>query len=572
MQTRSRLQACTFLCLLPLGPLGARLGYLQVLSHDRLSSRAEDTTSRNSLEIVPRGRILDREGRVLAESLPAWSSYLDLGAVSDPRALARKLAPVVSLDARELERRKKAGRRFLWLKRKMTLEESQRLKDLGLAAVGSVKDEARHYPNGPLARPLLGAVDASGAGSAGLERSFDKSLSGRSIQLKVARDGKGLTIPLEAGREETPPPDLRLTLDRSIQFFAEEELSAALARHGARAGAIIVQDPANGDVLAMAARPSDPLRNAALQDVYEPGSTFKIVMAAAALEKGVPEQRTFDCEGGRWELAPGIWVKDHEPKGPLTLLEVMRHSSNIGSGKIGLELGAAELLRAARAFGFGYKTGAPLPGESAGILRLEDGASERVRLANAAFGQGIAVTPLQLVGAFSAIANGGELLEPRFVASVGDRDLPEGVRVRRVASAAAAARLAAMLEDVVEKGTGKSAAVPGWRVAGKTGTAQKIDPSTGRYSPVDYVSSFAGYAPARGARFSILVVIDSPRDKHYASEVAAPVFARLARRVLALRGVPPDFPDQVRVQHKARPAAPAPSLPRPSILEQPKRI
>ncbi|MEK9146297.1 MAG: penicillin-binding protein 2, partial [Elusimicrobiota bacterium] len=383
---------------------------------------------------------------------------------------------------------------------------------------------------------------------AGLELTFNSKLRGRSRKIRLTRDGSGRTMPADpVSEEEEAPAELRLTLDRSAQYFAEAELREAVLRHKAKKGIVLVQEPRSGDLLAAAVYPPDPTRNAALQDVFEPGSTFKIVAAAAVLEKGIfAPTDTVDCEGGRWALTPSVLLKDHEPEGVITLAEIIERSSNIGTAKLALRLGPKDFHRHCRTFGFGYKTGLPLPGESAGLLPALS-ALNTVRLANAGFGQGVAVTAIQLISAFSALANGGSLMEPRLILAVAGEPAPGPVKLRRVASEKTVSQLGSILEGVVLRGTGQSARLAGYRAAGKTGTAQKIDPATGRYSASDYLSSFIGYAPLPDPRFTILVAIDSPRVGYYGSEVAAPVFAKLARSLLALGAVPPDQPLALRV-------------------------
>lgn len=569
MTSHDRLRLCGWLCLAPVLPLAGRLLWLQLVRHDAFEARVDRSVERQDLEIVPRGRILDRTGRPLARSLPAWSAFLDLKALGEAPggrdAALERIARALGMERAELKRLAETKRRTVWLKRKMTPEEAKKVRDLGLPSVGLQADELRSYPNGALARPVLGDVNLDGRGAAGLELAFDKQITGRAVAVRLRRDGAGRALSRETGESEAAP-DLTLTLDRTVQYFAEAALDEALAARKAAAGTVIVQDPATGDILAMAVRPSDPLRNTAVQDVYEPGSTFKAVVAAAVLENGLLKPGdTVDCENGRWQLTPSVVIKDHDKQGRIPLTEIIRHSSNVGTGKLGLRLGSKEFFRFARLFGFGYRTGVPLPGESPGLL--SDGKVDDVRLANAAFGQGVAVTALQLSAAYAALANGGTLHEPRLVLSVGGEPAKPPVVVRRIASPAAVASLRAMFADVVEKGTGVSAAVPGYSAAGKTGTAQKIDPATRKYSSTDYVASFAGWAPAENPRWSILVVVDSPRVGYYAAEVAAPVFSRIARELLALNAVPPERPLAVRGRAPLPPPPAVPAgLPRPSLL------
>lgn len=540
MALRARLSGCTLFCLAPLLPVGARLARLQILEHRSLAAKANGELSREAVEIVPRGRILDREGRVLAESLPSWSAYIDPGAVTRPSEAAAKLSCALGMSRAEILRKARARGRFAWLKRRITPREAEAVRRLRLDCAGLLPDERRAYPSGPLARSLLGAVGAEGHGLSGLELAYDKALSAPPLRLRVLRDGSGRRLRLEPGPRPALAPDLVLTLDRSVQHYAEAVLAEAVRRHEPSQAAIVVQDPRSGEILALATYPADPLRNHALQEAYEPGSTFKLVALAGVLEEGLarPED-TLDTEGGRWEVAPTVFIKDHEPFASLTLAQVVERSSNIGMAKLGLRLGADRFYHGARAFGFGARTGLPLPGESPGILKPPRQLT-RVNLANNAFGQGLAVTSVQLLAAYSAVANGGLLLEPRVVLAVGDKGSGAPAPVRRVASERTVRLLARLLRRVVEAGTGKNAAVPGYTVAGKTGTAQKVDPRTGRYSSSQYISSFVGYTPATDPRFAVLVVLDGPRHQYYGSDVAAPSFAKLVRGLLALRAVPQD--------------------------------
>lgn len=569
--TRARLDLCAALAVLPLLPLALRLGHLQVLEHRKLAQAAAGEIVRSEVEIVPRGRILDRNGHILAQSLPASSAFLDPQVARRYERDLPRVAKALKLDLSEVRRKARGGGRFSWLKRKLEPSEVDELKELSLPFVGLVPDERRAYPNDELAASLLGSVGTEGKGLSGLELAYDRELVGRVRKVRLIRDGAGNTMPLAARNPEAEPaPDLTLTVDRGLQHYAEEALGEAVAKHEPLWAAALVQDPRTGDILAMASRPADPLINRIFQNVYEPGSTFKLVTVAAALEEGLTSPgESIDCSGP-WELSPGVFIRDHEPYGVLGLDMVMAHSSNIGLAKLGLKLGADRFYRHARAFGFGAKTGIRFPGESAGILKPK-ASMDRIVLGNNAFGQGLAVTPLQLVTAFSAVANGGQLLEPRLVRAIGRDAAPseEPVKVRRVASPDAIGKLTRLLETVIERGTGLTAAVPGYSVAGKTGTSQKLDPATRRYSATNYIASFAGFVPAKEPRFTILVVIDSPKHQYYGSEAAAPVFAKIASQALALYGVPPDRPlpvtthgSPVSIRPRHAPAAPAAARPR----------
>jgi cell division protein FtsI/penicillin-binding protein 2 len=419
----------------------------------------------------------------------------------------------------------------------MSQEEFQKLTEARVEGVGIVPKSERVYPNGDLARGLLGLVGTEGKGLSGLELSQDKRLRGRARRLEVIRDGHGRTIYKNVADAGDVPAPLRLTLDRTAQFLAEEALREGGEKEAFKEGSIAIQDPRNGEILAMAAWPPNSLRNPLVQDAFEPGSTFKVVAALAAVDDHlVRPEETFGGEGGKYQITPGVTITDHEPEGEMTLAQILEKSSNIGISKVADRVGSTRFYRLTRAFGFGARTGAPLPGESAGELKpLSD--LTQVGLAASSYGYGLAVSPLQVLGAYSAIANGGVLWVPKLIA-----DGKPPVKVRRVASERAVREIALMLEGVVERGTAGSARIPGYRAAGKTGTARKIDPLTRKYSTTSYTASFAGFLPASSPRWTILVVLHEPKGAYYGGLVAAPIFARLGSRLLALEGLPPDRP------------------------------
>jgi cell division protein FtsI (penicillin-binding protein 3) len=532
-----RLTAAASLALAPLLPLGARLAYLQVLRHDNLSTRASGEFARTAQEAAPRADLLDRQGRVLARSNPSWSCFVDKAMVKDPNAFGQRLAPLLNIPASEIARRTRAATRFAWLKTKMSQVEFQKLTEAHVEGLGLVPAQERVYPNGDLARGVLGLVGAEGRGLAGLELSQDKRLSGRARRMEVIRDGQGRTIYKSVSDAGDEPEPLRLTLDRTAQFLAEEALREGGEKGQFKEGNVAIQDPRNGEILAMAAWPPNPLRNPLVQDAFEPGSTFKVVTALAAVDDHIvrPDE-VFNGEGGKYQLTPGVTITDHEPEGDMTLTQILEKSSNIGIAKVVERVGAARFYRLARAFGFGARTGAPLPGESAGELKpLSD--LTRVGLGVSSYGYGVAVSPLQMLGAYSAIANGGTLWEPKLLL-----DGKPPVKVRRVASERAVREIALMLEGVIDRGTAMNARIPGYRAAGKTGTAHKIDPHTRKYSATAYTASFVGFLPASAPRWTILVVLHEPKGAYYGGLIAAPIFARLGSRLLALEGVPSDRP------------------------------
>jgi cell division protein FtsI (penicillin-binding protein 3) len=319
--------------------------------------------------------------------------------------------------------------------------------------------------------------------------------------------------------------------------MAEEALRDAAARAAFKSGFAAVQDPRTGEILAMASWPPSPLKNSMIQDAYEPGSVFKIVTALSALDDGlVRPDETFFGEHGRYEIAPGSFITDHEPEGDMTLAQILAKSSNIGISKVVERVGAQRFYRMCRALGFGAKTGLPLPGETAGELKpLSD--LTKIGLASSSYGYNLQVSAVQTLSAYSAIANGGTLWEPKLVL-----DGKPPVKVRRIAAEGAVRALSQMLEGVVDGGTGESARIPGYRVAGKTGTAHKVDPLTHKYSATAYTASFVGYLPASAPRWTILVVLNEPKGAYYGALTAAPIFSQIGKRLLVLEGVSPDQP------------------------------
>ncbi len=558
MDLRLRLKLAGLIALFPLIPLSLRLAQLQILDHAELKEKASDEYDRTAQEVLPRGSILDRFGNPLARSVLSWSAFVDLSMVKDRRALARRLSPLLAIPDSMILAKMKDAKRFPTIRTDMNFSQKEALAKAKIGEVGIVQQQKRVYPNGDLARSLLGAVNKAERGTAGLELTFDRELTGESAKREVFRDGTGQTIYRRSASQGLAPVDLKLTIDRSAQFYAEEFLSEAVAKHSLNQGIVAVQDPGTGEILALASWPPNPMKNIAAQDTMEPGSTIKVIAAAAAIEeKVIGESETVFCENGQFEIAPKVRINDHEPAGDLTLAQILERSSNIGIAKVAQRLGPARFYRYCQAFGLSTKTGLPLPGETAGVLPTGDRGN--LRYLSASFGYGLGVSALQMLAAYSAIANGGALLEPSLIAS----GAPPVV-VRRVASEKSIATLRGYLEGVVERGTGVPAKIPGYTVAGKTGTARKLDPD-GKYSSSRYTASFIGFVPARSPKFTILVILDEPKGQnYYGSQVAAPVFSGLGRRLLALKGVAPDAPSPPLTAAVGAPAPRVPAGPPPA--------
>ena len=560
-----------------LGAWGAvvafRLVQLQIVRGAAYRARARQQQERTIVLPARRGSILDREGRELAVSVEAASVFAVPDKVGDPSAAARALAPLLGLPAPEIARKLSSEKGFVWIARQIDDAAAAAVKAAKIPGVGLLPELRRSYPNESLAGNALGYVGIDGRGLAGLEFQYDRMIHGREGEMRVSRDARQEQYALAPipGREGTPGATLTLTLDRDLQFVAEKELAAGLAEAGAKDASAVAIDPETGDVLAMATVPSfDPnrygdfppsaWRNRPITDSYEPGSVFKVISGAAVIEAGVAgPSDPVDC--GMGSIQVGRFVihdAEHERFGVIPLSEVIAKSSNVGMVRVGLRLGPQRLYDSARALGVGVPTGIDMPGENPGLLR---DVSRWSGLSNAeiSFGQEVSVTPIQIAVAVSAIANGGRRVQPRMlrksVDAAGRAWYPPAVPPRRALSPATAAAMNAILKDVVAEGTGKRAAVPGYVVAGKTGTAQK---AIGRgYARDKYVATFAGYAPADHPRIVLVVTVDEPRGQYFASEVAAPIFSRILARAMAILEVPPDGAE-----------VPAPKVAPPIVIAQ----
>src|SRR5229473_761879 len=514
--------ACAFVVLL------GRLAYLQILKHDEYSRLAENQHAKTVPLRPKRGPILDRTGQALAVSSRADTLYVTPAKVEDAPRLAARLAPILGEPVRDL-------------------------KDPSLALV---EDSLRLYPNRELAAQLVGFEGAEGKGLAGIEQAWDAHLAGVEGRAVVERDALGREVtgapivlkPSVAGQ------GIMLTIDATIQYLAEKEVDAVWRRTRAKSAMAVAMDPRTGEILAMAIRPTynpnafatatdDDRRARAVTDPFEPGSTFKVIMAASALEEGIvrPTDRVFG-ENGAITVA-NTTIHDWKKYGWLTFTEVLQNSSNVGSIKVGMQLGKERYYKYMTGFGFGAPTNLGLPGESRGQLRAPAQWSG-LSLATMSIGQEISVTAVQMVAAFSAVANGGRLMQPQIIRAVLDaqgRELRsfEPKTVRQVISPETARTLTEMMVNVVANGTGRHAAIPGYDVAGKTGTAQKMDPATKRYSRAPGVLSFVGFVPADDPRLTMIVLLDEPKNEKWGSEAAAPMFATIGREALRYLNVPP---------------------------------
>ena len=537
---------------------------LQVLRQDRLESLAQREFMQKAQMSPRRGIIYDRNQEELAVSLDTDSVYAQPVVIKTPEKTGRRLARVLGVKPGGLIKKLDSERRFVWVSRRVDPQQANAVMDLKLEGVGLVKEPRRFYPYSRLASHVLGFSGMDEKGLAGLEAYNDKILLGKGRKVTSLRDARGRTIHLtKAAFTQLPEGNhLILTLDKKIQYHAEKALAAAVKKHNAKRGHALVMNPHTGEILAMANVPDfnpnvysrfkpHTYRNRTITDPFEPGSTFKVIVAAAALaSKKISSHKRFDCENGSWRIGGRI-IHDTHPYKMLNLSEIIKYSSNIGIAKVGRVLGAQAIYETFKAFGFGEKTEVDLPAESKGQLRNYE-SWRPVELANMCFGHGISVTCLQLLNAFCAIANGGVLMQPYVVKSVLDKDariLAENKPriVKRSLGEVEARLLTRMMVRVTEEGgTGTRAAVAGIKVAGKTGTAQKIKPGGG-YSHTDYMSSFVGFAPADDPKLAVLVTLDTPRKGgHYGGTVSGPAFKEIMSYALKhLHGYHMPEPEQM---------------------------
>lgn len=557
-----------------------RLVYLQVVQHPKYLEEANDQQMRVFEPAPKRGDVLDRDGNLLAYSVDADTIVANPRAVRDPKATAAALCGVFR-DCTEKEQQDLttsfSGRRaFTYVRRGVSPEIARQVRDLKLPGVSINAESRRYYPNRDMAAHALGFVGRDNNGLGGIESAYDSIIRGKSGRVLMLTDARHQSVQSRVELEPTAGATIELTIDRVIQHIAERELQAGVERHKATAGTAIVMNPMTGEIYALANypdfNPNTPgevsrefLRNRATQETYEPGSTFKMVTAAAAIEEGILSPTdVIDTSAGRITVGKGRTIPDEHRYDSLTFEEVIIKSSNVGAIKAGWQIGAERLNRYVHRFGFGELHAPDFRGASRGFVWPPESLDPSA-LASVSMGYQVAVTPLQMVMATAAIANGGTLLEPHLVRATikdGVRTEVEPRAIRTAINRETAAVLTQIMEGVVQRGTAKAAALPGYQVAGKTGTAQKIIDK--RYSSSDHYASFTGFVPSRRPALAILVVIDQPKaGGYYGGVVAAPIFQRIADGALRHLAVPPtDNPTApVVVTAGLRAEAPAPVTP-----------
>ncbi len=539
--------------------IGGRLVQLQVSQHDDFTARAR-SQQLSAVETSPtRGQLLDRQGRELARSIETESFFADPRDITDPNETAKRIASITGQDRTDLANRlstaKDANKKFYWIIRRLDVQTANKLDALELKGVYSRKEPKRYYPNDSLAAHVLGFVGLDEIGQSGVEQYYNEKIRGESGKVYLECDGSPERRVFESYEVQPHPGQtVVLTIDQTIQYRTEQALGAAVERTHAKSGTAIVMDPQTGEILALANAPSfDPNQppkesaegraNGALQNIYEPGSTFKIVAYSAAIEKDLvkPEDK-IDCQMGQITVA-GRLIHDHHAFGVLTIADALAQSSNVGAIKLGLLVGNESMYDYMKRLGFGSRTGIDLAGESPGILRPLN-RWQPSSIGSLAMGQEIGVTALQMATAYSVLANDGMLVKPHLV-----RELrtPEGAvtfqakpETRRALKPETTAALRNMLEGVTLRGTARKAQLDGYTAAGKTGTAQKIDPKTHAYSATKYIGSFVGFAPVKNPAVVIIVVIDEPQGSYHGGDVAAPVFREIAEQILPELSVAPD--------------------------------
>src|SRR5579863_7401057 len=534
-----------------------RLVYLQVFHYGGFVKQAEHQQQREIPLSAKRGVIYDRSGHELAMSVLVDSAFAVPSEVKDLPTAISLITRITGDDYNVVLADCRHHQTFCWVARKASDETIERINSLQLQGIHFQKEPKRFYPARDLAAQVLGSVGMEDSGQSGLEHEFDDQLRGRAGKMFISVDARKQWFS-DVETQPQPGENIVLTIDKNIQYIAEKELDQAIHDTQAIAGTVIVENPHTGEILALANRPTfnpnlrkqikpDTLTNRAVSYVYEPGSTFKLVTISAALEEKVTNpDELFDCQMGSI-VYNGMRIRDSKPHGILPVWGVLAESSDVGSIKIALRLGEDRFYKYIRAYGFGQQTGIELPGETRGMTKPVSRWS-KVSIAAISMGQEIGISPIQLAGLVSTFANDGVWVAPRILTGkVEPQGMPQTVAFhpggsRRVISPYTAAEMRSMMQKVVLEGTGRKAVLEGYTSAGKTGTAQKVDPDTGAYSKTKYIGSFAGFAPVNNPQIVVAVILDSAVGLHQGGQVSAPVFHRITQQVLEYMHVPHDLP------------------------------
>lgn len=546
MTSQERIKICGLICLLPALCVAVRLFYLQTFRHSELATKAEGRVYTRTAENTFRGRILDRNGVVLAESLRTYAVALSKKNVNNEDALITALAETLDIKKADIKKLWREKKNFFYVKKNVSPLEYERLETRlhaeRLLGVEIEPQYTRIYPYDGIAQDILGAVNSKNKGLSGIELMYNKELSDefQSRRVKRARSGGIIYDKSQLIKPETA--DIFLTIDAMGQYYTESALKQYAREHRVKSAFAIVQDSATGEILAAASYPAMDGRSLPFQFSYEPGSTFKTIAIAAALDSGaIRPNDTVSMDDNKWTVS-GIVIKDHQKKPALTISEILEVSSNIGAAKIAHNLGAKNMYTYIKKFGFGVRSNVGFLGEQSGILR-DHPRWQPVDTAKAGYGYTVSATGVQIVSAYSAIANGGTLMAAHLIDKVKFADgkelvLSEPLRVRRVLSEGAALQMKKFLKNVVDLGTGRPAKIAGYGVAGKTGTTEKLD-IDGKYGRDLHIASFCGFVPLDNPRFTVLVVLDEPEKALFGS-VSASIFADIATKFLTLYAVEPD--------------------------------
>ena len=553
----SRLYLLGAMLLLWCAAICGRLVYLQIFRYGNFVKQAEHQQQREIPLSAKRGVIYDRAGHELAMSVLVDSAFAVPSEVKDLATAVSLITRITGEDRNVVLADCRNHRTFCWVARKADDETIERIKSLRLQGIHFQKEPKRFYPARDLAAQVVGTVGMEDSGQSGIEHGFDDALRGRAGKMFISVDARRQWFS-DVEKQPEAGENLVLTIDKNIQYIAEKELDQAIHDTQAIAGTVIVENPHTGEILALANRPTfnpnlrkqitpTALTNRAVSYVYEPGSTFKLVTISAALEEKLTNpNEVFDCQMGSI-VYNGMRIRDSKPHGLLPVWGVLAESSDVGAIKIALRLGEDRFYKYIRAYGFGQQTGIELPGETRGLTKPVSRWS-RVSIAAISMGQEIGISPLQLAGLVSTFANDGVWVAPRIVTGkVEPQGTPQTVAFhpgasRRVISSFTAAEMRSMMQKVVLEGTGRKAILEGYSSAGKTGTAQKVDPATGAYSKTKYIGSFAGFAPINNPQIVVAVILDSAVGLHQGGQVSAPVFRRVTQQVLEYLHTPHDLP------------------------------
>ena len=547
---RAVIISLTVICIL----LVVRLVYLQVWQYKKLSEMANIQIDRK--EICPqfRGNIYDRNMNMVVTTLETESVYVNPKQIKNKTEFANKISRYIDLDRQQLLSKLSANSYFVWIKRLLSPVQLENIKQVNLNGIGFTREYKRYHIHNDVFAQLIGKCNIDGEPLSGIELLYNKELT-KSKTIKMYRRFGKVDILDREKCDSSGFKNVVMTLDLNLQYIAYNELKSAVEKNRAKKGYVIIQNPNNGDILAMVSYPGynpnddicekKELINPAINEIYEPGSTFKVVTTCALISEGLykPSDVVF-CENGSFKMLDDVEINDHEKRGYLTFEGILAYSSNIGFAKMGNKLGKEKLYYWVRNFGFGTLTGSCIPGEHRGLVpnpyeRKWSGATTPT----ISFGQGLSVTGLQLINAYSSIANGGIMYEPQFIKKLVNKNNKviwenKPKVIRRVITPEVSRKVISMLTKVIEYGTGKVASVNGYLCAGKTGTAQKTDPVTKKYSLSKYVASFCGFLPADNPQLVILVVIDEPQNSYWASDVACPVFSNIGKKSMNYLNIP----------------------------------